>query len=294
MLSDTIILFSELDSFEISFVWTCKDEKYYDHTSDEFESLASELGVKFINSSNVMDYHQEVEADLVISMNFVNIIPFEFIEKFEYGVINAHAGDLPRYRGNACANWALLNGEASVTLCFHKMDDGLDSGPVIQKKRFAITDETYIGDVYDWMSEIVPKGFVSCAEKLISNSQLENQFGKPLRAFPRKPEDSRLDVDAPIEKTYRLIRASSRPFSGAYAFLNNNKFKVSVFTAQIHEVDYDFCAVNGQIMEVNTTDFSFVVCMGGSALKIIDYTVNNEDLKISFDFISSSMRNRLI
>ena len=47
---------------------------------------------------------------------------------------NAHAGDLPRYRGNACANWAIINGEDKVGLSIHKMDAGLDSGPIIQKK----------------------------------------------------------------------------------------------------------------------------------------------------------------
>ena len=114
-LYEAIKLFAELDGFEVSFIWTCKDESYYDFHSNNFKDLANDLGAKFFYSSRISEFERFVEADVVVSINFINVIPESFIGKFRFGVINAHAGDLPRYRGNACPNWAILNDENQTT-----------------------------------------------------------------------------------------------------------------------------------------------------------------------------------
>ena len=78
----TIELFSQVDGFEISFIWTCKDEDYYDFKFSSFEKIAKRLGVKFYNSSHISEFRHLVEADVVVSVNFINIIPITFINKF--------------------------------------------------------------------------------------------------------------------------------------------------------------------------------------------------------------------
>ena len=159
-LYDTIKMFSQLEGYEVSFIWTCKDESYYEFSSKNFEDLAKELGVKYFYSSLISEFESLAEADVVVSVNFINIIPKVFIEKFKFGVINAHAGDLPRYRGNACPNWAILNDESEVVLSFHKMDEALDSGDVIRKEVFHLSKDTYIGEIYEWLDMMVPNGFL--------------------------------------------------------------------------------------------------------------------------------------
>ena len=88
-LYDAIKLFSKLGGFKISFIWTCKDESYYEFKSQNFEDLANDLGVKFFYSSRISEFESFVEADVVISINFINIIPKDFINKFKFGIINA-------------------------------------------------------------------------------------------------------------------------------------------------------------------------------------------------------------
>ncbi len=292
-LYDAIKLFSEIDGFEVSFIWTCKDESYYDFKSNNFEDLANDLGTKFFYSSRISKFESFVEADVVVSINFINIIPESFIDKFRFGVINAHAGDLPRYRGNACPNWAILNGESEVVLSFHKMDKGLDSGDIIKKVAFNLGQDTYIGEVYDWLYQTIPNGFVESVRMLLKGNTGQKQKGKPFRTFPRKPEDSRIIFHNDLDQVYRLIRASSKPFSGAYAFLNNTDSKVIIFKAEPCQLDYDFLAVNGQLMEKNNIDKSFVVAVNHQALRITDYSVDNKSLNASYEIICSSMRNRL-
>lgn len=292
-LYDAIKLFSKLGGFKISFIWTCKDESYYEFKSQNFEDLANDLGVKFFYSSRISEFESFVEADVVISINFINIIPKDFINKFKFGIINAHAGDLPRYRGNACPNWAILNDESEVVLSFHQMDKGLDSGDIIRKEVFQLGKDTYIGEVYDWLYKKVPSGFVKSVQMLLGGYSGEKQTGKPLRTFPRKPEDSRINFQNDLDGVYRLIRASSKPFSGAYAFLNNSDTKVTIFEAEPCFVDYEFLAVNGQITEKYDFDKSFLVAINNQALRITNYSVDGKSLDSSFEIIGNSMRNRL-
>ncbi len=128
---------------------------------------------------------------------------------------------------------------------------------------------------------------------LLKGNTGQKQKGKPFRTFPRKPEDSRIIFHNDLDQVYRLIRASSKPFSGAYAFLNNTDSKVIIFKAEPCQLDYDFLAVNGQLMEKNNIDKSFVVAVNHQALRITDYSVDNKSLNASYEIICSSMRNRL-
>ncbi len=292
-LYNAIILFSEIDGFKISFIWTCKDEDYYEFKSKNFKDLANKLGARFIYSSRIDASARLVDADVVVSINFINIIPKYFINKFKFGIINAHPGDLPRYRGNACPNWAILNNESKIVLSFHLMNEKLDSGAIIKKEVFKLKEDTYIGEIYEWLYNKIPIGFLKSVRMLTEGCSVEQQKGKVLRVFPRKPEDSRLNFQKDLDWNYKLIRASSRPFTGAYAFLNNTQFKVTIFRAQPQEVDYEFLAVSGQIIEKFNCDKSFFLAIGNRVLKVIDYSLNEEPIEASFEVICRSMRNRL-
>lgn len=292
-LFDTIRLFAQSEEFEVSFIWTCKGEDYYEFDSKNFEVLANELSTKYFCSPLISQFESFVEADVVVSINFKNIIPISFINKFDYGIINAHAGDLPRYRGNACPNWAILNNESHVFLTFHQMDESLDSGRVIRKENFPLADDTYIEEVYGWLNKAIPSGFLEALRMLIKGQPTKKQIGKPLRCFPRKPEDARINFKEALQWNYKLIRASSRPFAGAFAFLNNTDTKVTIFRAEPFAVPYDILAVSGQIIEKFDRDKSFLVAIGNQALRITDYTVNGQPIEASFQVICKSMRNRL-
>ena len=81
------------------------------------------------------------------------------------GILNAHGGDLPRYRGNACQAWAILNGEEKIGLCIHKMIGGeLDSGNIIAKEFLKIDINTKVTQVWGWMSTSIPKLFLKLYE----------------------------------------------------------------------------------------------------------------------------------
>ncbi len=293
-LADTIERFRNEENYEITFIWTSKDEDYYSFGWEKFESLAQDLKCEFIFSPVADSEYILPETDLVLSMNFVNLIPYKFLEKFKYGILNAHPGDLPRYKGNACPNWAILNKEKTIGLVVHKMAPELDSGPIVSSSRLKINNNTYISDIYDWLKDEIPILFFSATEKVIGGFEPIPQTGQTLRTFPRKPEDSRLDFSKDVDWNHRLIRASSRPFQGAYCYLNDGVEKVFVFKAKVIDLNYEFLAVNGQILEKNPIDLTFKISVAGKVLQIIDYRLNDRPKDVSFELICRSSRNRLV
>ena len=61
-----------------------------------------------VNGSEFVDAVKKARADIAVSINWPTLIRGKALAAFSYGILNAHTGDLPRYRGNACANWAII------------------------------------------------------------------------------------------------------------------------------------------------------------------------------------------
>lgn len=297
MLLDTIKQVAQLDEHEVAFIWTSKAEAFYHCDESEFEQLATQLNCPFYYASSVKKVQDQIDfdaVDVVISINFINIIPQAFLERISHGVLNAHAGDLPRYKGNACPNWAIINGESQVVLSIHEMSHELDSGPIYLKRTHELNDSVYIGDIYQWLEKAVPEGFKAALDAIqAGKTPIAQDNTKPLRTFPRKPEDARIDWAAGPESVCRLVRASSHPFDGAFTFLNGDEQeKVVVYRAAIIELDYDFLAVDGQVLE--RRENSVLVASQNQAIEITDCQLNGLSHSESLQRITASLRNRLL
>jgi len=294
ILVDTIKLILKETNNEVSFIWTSKEEPYYNCNSDVFKNISKSINCPFIYSPSTSSIKELPLADIVISVNFVNIIPEPFLTKFKYGVLNAHSGDLPRYRGNACPNWAIINNENFIKLTVHEMCRELDNGPIYSQSKFKINQNTYIYDIHRWIIEETPKLFLEALQKIECGVKPRKQSGRALRVFPRKPEDGRLDFSKGVDWNYRLIRASSDPFDGAFCYLNNEDTKVVIKRASPVNLGYDFFAIDGQIIDLDTMHNDFVISIGNEALKIEEFIIDDLNKEKSFNLISGSMRNRLI
>ena len=87
-----------------------------------------------------------------ISFNYRNITTQEVIDLFPLGILNGHGGDLPRYRGNACQAWAIINGEKRIRLCVHKMVGGeLDSDDIIARDYYPLGLNSRVRQVLEWI-----------------------------------------------------------------------------------------------------------------------------------------------
>lgn len=286
---------------DVGAIWTCPAEPYYGVDVADFAKLADEFSVPFrhdvrMNSEDGIAWLKAADCGVALAVNWKNLVKMSVIDIFPHKMLNAHAGDLPRYRGNACPNWAILNGEVRIANTIHQKSADLDGGPVLLKRFFQVTRDTYIGDIHEWLHEITPQMFVDAVDGLEDGSIVPvPQSHHPedgLRCYPRRPEDGRIDWRAPVDAIHRLVRASSRPFDGAFAHLEGRQ-KVTIWRADVVSTRQQFCAVPGQVCF--RIDNDPVVAGVDGMLRLTDVslegTTSSNEAKSA---IHKSLRNRLL
>jgi methionyl-tRNA formyltransferase len=245
----------------------------YDIKSHDFERLADELGADFFSTKTA---HTEEIAKIIkdnsiavaISANWKYTLPKAFLDLFECGILNFHLGNLPDYKGNATVNWTLINGEHFIYGNIHKMDPELDAGNIIARKAIPISYNTYIADILKQAQSDAPFLYEEAVEKVLINPGAFVVKGSVsgLRCYPRLPEDSQIKWEQSAEQIYRLIRASSHPYKGAFSFLNGEK--VVIWKADIFIPEDKYLAVPGHVVAINKDTKNITVACKEGMLQI--------------------------
>jgi methionyl-tRNA formyltransferase len=286
--------------YDIPLIITAKEAPEYKIKSKDFENLALKIGAKFIQTPKInrTEIKEQIidcgDIDIAVSINYSGIIEEEIISLFKIGILNAHGGDLPRYRGNACQAWAILNEESKIAMCIHKMIGGeLDSGDIIERDYLSININSRIGDIYKWMELITPKLILKAIEKLHLNPEyfLSKQSNLPkdaLRCYPRLPVDGRINWLKSNLEILRLINASSEPFSGAFCYFSDKK--LIIWRAEIIEDDENYLAVVGQVSRIVENVGIEIICGKG---KLLITEIEFDGNKTVASEIINSIRKRL-
>ncbi|MFC3694917.1 methionyl-tRNA formyltransferase [Chenggangzhangella methanolivorans] len=265
--------------------------------SEPFAALAFACGAAFVetakvNSQQIVETMRDAACELGISLNWRTLIKPATLACFARGVLNGHAGDLPRFRGNACPNWAILAGEPHVGLCVHQMTPELDAGPIYARTHYPLEADTYVTDVQNWIDATMPELFSSALASIARGEEPVPQNPDPsaaLRCYPRRPDDSRIDWRTDADTIRRLIRASSRPFDGAFCFLDDRR--VTIWRADVVEPTSRYLAAPGQPCEPVEGDP--IVACGSGFLRLTDISLNGFSNIDSKAQVNRSARLRL-
>lgn len=234
-------------------ILTAKEAPEYERTAEDFEMFAQTLGIPYTQGSRILEHEEFLRAsraDIGVSINYTGIIPQSVIDIFPLGILNAHAGDLPRYRGNACQAWAILNGESRIGLCIHRMiGDELDSGDIVARDYLFIDHTTKVTAAWQWMLERSPKLILKAVHELSMdpNYVLERQSQNhidALRCYPRRAEDGRIDWHRPALDVLRLINACNKPYAGAFCDFEGQR--LIIWDAEL-TAEENFLAIPGQV-----------------------------------------------
>lgn len=287
--------------FEIALIVTAKEAPEYHYTAKDFEELAARCNALFIYSAKINEpeiiarIKTKGNIDIAVSINYSGVIAQEIIDLFPYGILNAHGGDLPRYRGNACMAWAIINREKKVALCIHKMIGGeLDSGDIIARKYLDINNNTRVGETFDWMRKEIPRMMLEGVRLLKNNPDyiLESQSNNPddaLRTYPRNPEDGKIDFTKSNEDILRLINASSEPFPGAFCSFKDDK--LTIWRAEIFKDAENYLAIPGQVSKINVTSGNVEIICGNGKIRLTEVGYKSKRLKPAE--VITSVRQRL-
>jgi methionyl-tRNA formyltransferase len=282
---------------DIALVLTAKEAPEYSRTAEDFRAFADAVGCPFIRSARIDDKIEEIRSlepiDIGVSVNYSGVILQDVIDLFPLGILNGHAGDLPRYRGNACQAWAILNGEERSGLCIHRMIGGeLDSGDIIARDFHAIGPATKVTDLWEWMTDRVPVLFEDAVNALAADPAFvgERQSRNPrdaLRCYPRRPEDGRIDWRDDAGVVLRLINACNKPYSGAFGDLDGQK--LVIWDAEPVDDGENFLAVPGQVTAIGATWIHVATGHGKVQLNQVEC----EGVTTTPDQLVKSLRTRL-
>ena len=245
----------------------------YDVKHADFERLAARLGSAFfmtrdVDSTPIRELVAQHGIRVAVSANWKYKIAESFIGLFECGILNLHLGNLPDYKGNATLNWSILNGETFVNANIHKMAAELDAGDVIVRQSIPITPQTYVADLIREAEAIAPALYERGVARVLEDPNACEVAGttRGLRCYPRLPEDGLIDWRQSAEAISRLVRASSRPYQGAFSFLDGER--VTIWRAAPRVPPDRFLAVPGHVIDIDRAGGGVTVACGSGWLQL--------------------------
>ena len=223
---------------------------------------------KKIRDPQSIEELRKYEADVMVVIAFGQILPKEILKMTPYGCINVHASLLPKYRGAAPIQWAVINGERVSGVTTMQMDEGLDTGDMIMKTEVVLDEKETGGSLHDKLALEGAKLCVHTLKALEEKTAVwEKQEDSPTE-YARMLDKKLGDIDwtkdaASIE---RLIRGLN-PWPSAYTKWNSKIMKI--WEADVLEGQTD--QMPGTIVKVEKD--GFCVQTGTGLIKVLSLQI---------------------
>ncbi len=190
---------------------------------DSVAATAAEYGIAVIapedpNIASIVSRMSALAPDFLFSFYYRRMLQRPLLGCAKRGALNLHGSLLPKYRGRAPVNWAVLHGERETGATLHYMTDKPDDGDIVAQQRVPILPDDTAKDVFDKVTlaaEIVLDGALPAlvagtAPRTAQNAAQASYFGG------RKPEDGRIDWTRDAATIHNLVRAVAPPYPGAF------------------------------------------------------------------------------
>ena len=184
--------------------------------------------VKHINDPKSIELLQERDLDVVFVIGWSQIVGPQAMRTAKLGMIGAHAAVLPHNRGSAPVNWAIIRGETEAGNTLLWLNEEVDEGDVIDQVSFPITPYDTCATIYDKVAQSNRDMILRLLPKLMAGEKP----GRPQtpgdeEILPRRrPKDGLIDWSKSSQDVYNFIRALTRPYPGAFSWLDGTRFLV--------------------------------------------------------------------
>jgi methionyl-tRNA formyltransferase len=189
---------------------------------------ARELGALLLTDATVAAVDsavRELRPDCVVVSSFHRILPDALLKTCRF--VNVHYALLPKYRGRANVNWALINGERETGISIHEMAPGLDAGNILFQQAIPIRDTDDVTSLYDRLNHVQREALgQAVAEFLDGNPGRPQDESRATYGCTRLPMDGEIDWSQSTAGIHRLIRSQTPPFPGAFTYFEGRKLIV--------------------------------------------------------------------
>ena len=202
-------------------------------TPTPVKTLAMENGIpvytpKTLRDESFAELLDQYKPALIVVVAYGKILPKNVIDYPEYGCINLHVSLLPKYRGAAPMQRAIMAGESETGVTVQYMAEGLDTGDIIEVSKFPIGDEDDFEAIHDRSAEVGSVLLSSVIEKIEKGEATRTAQDDSLACYASKveKEDCKVVFTLPAKKLDFIIRGVT-PIPGAFAYLNGKMLKIN-------------------------------------------------------------------
>lgn len=193
---------------------------------------AERFGIRTLQPESVLnpelvDAASRVKPDILVVVAFGQILPKSLLDLPRLGAMNIHASLLPKYRGPAPIQWALINGDHETGVTSIQMDEGLDTGDILLRKKTIIQPDDTSETLHNRLAELGAQILIETLTGLTENKILPEpqDHAKASYAPMLKKEDGRIDWHRSAREIESLIRGTT-PWPGAFTFHNGKRLKI--------------------------------------------------------------------
>lgn len=237
-----------------------------------------------VKTAEAAEKFKSHNADVAVVVAYGRILPESFLNAFPKGCVNVHFSLLPKYRGAAPVNWAIVNGETKTGITTMQMDAGLDTGDIL------LQNETEIGDNEDAIELMARLSFEGAM--LLSETLKDYEKIKPVKQDESKAsyapiltkEDGKIFWESRAGTIKNHIRGF-QPFPTSYTSFQNKKF--TIWEAEVFDSEVADEIAPGLIIEAAGDDL-IVACGNNSALRLLEVQLEGKRRMPVKDFLNGT------
>lgn len=260
--------------FDIAAIYTHPDNAAENNFFGSVARTAAEFGIPVFAPEDVnhplwVDRIKASEPEVIFSFYYRNLLSEEILNTAKVGAFNLHGSLLPKFRGRAPLNWALVKGETETGVTLHRMVKRADAGDIVAQERIAIAaDDTALtlhhklcASAKSLLSSALPAIKSGTFSETAQDESQASCFGR------RSPQDGAICWADSASTAHNLVRAVTEPWPGAYSYVGGNKF--IIWKSRI--VENHQAAKAGTVISVSP----LIIACGEGALEVVTGQADN-------------------
>lgn len=232
-----------------------------------------------VKEESFVEELRKLNPDVIVVIAFGQILSNDILTLPKYGCINVHASLLPKYRGAAPIQWAVIDGEEKSGVCTMKMDEGLDTGDIIDVDEITLDPKETGGSLFDKLAKLGGELILKTLQNLEFGKAIfiKQDDSKSTYAKKMTKELGHIDFKKDAESIERLIRGLN-PWPSAFTYLDGKVMKI--WDADVVDAD----GVPGTVIREEKD--SFVIATGSKALKVNELQLEGKKRMKASDFLN--------
>lgn len=248
------------------------------------KKFAEEKGLQILQPEKVRNNEEfiskikDLKPDVICVVAYGKILPKEILDIPKIGCINVHGSLLPKYRGAAPIQWAVLNGDRETGITTMYMDVGMDTGDMILKEKVTIGDDETTGELWDRLSKIGGELLVKTLKEIENGTAKRIKQGEDFSLAPMLDKSiAKIDWENKTAREIKNLVRGLNPIMGAYSFLNGKKvkfWKVDVLDDKEIDTENKENLENGTVLISDAKQGLFIKAKDG-ILKVLEIQGEN-------------------